>query len=118
MSKIGYDLQGYPLATKKVSTTNAVNTIVNLYMGSNSTLITETIGTSVRVPQAILITCESNDIRWTVGVAVPDNANNIGHLLAANDSMRLVGVDMVTTLKVVSKTNGSAAVLQVTPEYF
>jgi len=67
---------------------------------------------------AVLFTCETNPIRWTVGGSTPSRVGNgRGHILYAQQSLRIVNRSMIRTFRFTSETGGSAAVLQVTAEY-
>lgn len=59
------------------------------------------------------ITCEDQDVRIAFGTAA---STTVGHLLAAGQSMRIPGNDMITKARIINKTAGANAVLQVTLE--
>jgi len=71
-----------------------------------------------KVVSAVLFTCETNPIRWTVGGSNPSRVGNgQGHILYAQQSLRIVNRSMIRTFQFTSETGASAAVLQVTAEY-
>lgn len=59
------------------------------------------------------ITCESNDCRVAFGVAA---STTVGHILAADQSLRIPSANLVKTARLINKTVGSNAVIQVTLE--
>lgn len=69
-----------------------------------------------------VITCESNDIRFTMGgdTSTPtypptQGASGLGHILYAGQSLYLSSGPAVRTFQFINYTNGSNAVIQVTP---
>lgn len=66
--------------------------------------------------KAVLITCETNDARLAFGVAAENDGTPVGHILYVGQSMRIASLDQVRNLRIISKTSGSAAALQVSLE--
>jgi len=66
---------------------------------------------------AVTITCETNDARIAFGVNASNGGTPVGHVIAAGSSIRLPSNDMIRSASIISKTSGSAAILQVTMEY-
>lgn len=66
--------------------------------------------------QGILITCETNPIRFALGGTTPTQAG-VGHILPVNGSLRLTGPTQIRSFSYISQTAGQAGVLQVTPEW-
>jgi hypothetical protein len=64
-----------------------------------------------------LITCETNDIRFSVGGASPSASNASGHILEATGSIRLSNSQWVKDFKCINKTASSIGVIQVTIEF-
>jgi hypothetical protein len=69
-----------------------------------------------------LVTCESGDVRFTLGgnIVTPtypptQGAAGLGHVLFANQSLALASGRQVRTFQFIAYTNKVAAVLQVTP---
>ena len=62
---------------------------------------------------AATITCESNDCRIAFGT---EASSTVGHILAANESIRITNMHMVKVASLINKTPGQNAVLQVTFE--
>jgi hypothetical protein len=62
---------------------------------------------------AATITCETFDCRIAFGVAA---SATVGHVLAADQSLRIPSNSLVRTARVINKTAGSNAVIQVTLE--
>jgi len=66
--------------------------------------------------KAILITCETYDARLAFGVTAENDASPVGHILYVGQSMRIASLDQIRSLRIISKTAGSAASLQVSLE--
>jgi hypothetical protein len=64
----------------------------------------------------VLLTVETNPIRFTFGGTTPTQAGT-GHMLSPGQSLKLISPTQVSTMQVINHTNGSNAVLQVTLEY-
>ncbi len=67
------------------------------------------------VISAVTITCETNPLRFTFGVAATQAG--LGHVLTAGSSLKISNAASINAFRYISQNNGSAAVLQVTPEY-
>ena len=110
-----FQVTGMPLDTKKVASTDTAQGLPTAYMGAAATRITETNFT--RGAYAVLITCESQPIRFTYNGVTPTNdaGTAVGHVLAADASILLDGEEQVNGFKFISKVGGSHAALQITP---
>jgi len=87
--------------------------------GNLSTIFTNASG---RPAIGAIITCEDNDIRFTLGgnIATPTNqptigATAVGHLLVKGQSFSLVSGSQVRTFQFINASQQDNAVLQVTP---
>jgi hypothetical protein len=69
------------------------------------------------VIRAIIITCETNDARIAFGTAAVTGASPVGHVLAAGASLRIPSYQMLQAARIISKTAGRAALLQISLEY-
>ena len=66
---------------------------------------------------SVLITCETHGIRYAFGVNPTNDAGTaVGHVLAAGESIEIIGYKFLADLRFLNKIAGSAAVLQITPE--
>jgi len=63
---------------------------------------------------AVLITCETKDIKFVLGGATPVSAG-LGHILATSQSIILSNSSAVKSFRFISSTAGQAGVLQITP---
>ena len=64
-----------------------------------------------------LITCETNDLRFAWGVNPTGSGGaNLGHVLAAGQSIKLTNHKQIIDFRFCNKTAGSAAVIHITPE--
>ncbi len=70
-----------------------------------------------RPAKAVLITCETNDLRFCLGGIDPMINPTLGHILAAASSVRLSHPEAVRKFRYVNKTASSNAILMVTAEY-
>jgi len=67
---------------------------------------------------AVLITCEDNPIRFTLGNATPTQGTaGLGHILYVGQSLRLPNPAALRTFRYINHTNGANGVLQATFEY-
>jgi len=67
--------------------------------------------------KSVLLTCETNDIRISFGVAASKTGGaEVGHVLSVGQSFRLPSGDLVRKAYIINKTTGSNGVLQVTVE--
>ncbi len=95
------------------------HTTVAITLTDASQLLTAAVdtalGASVEWPGVLAstITCESNDCRIAFGVAA---SATVGHVLAADQSLRIPSNSLVLAARVINKTAGSNAVIQVTIE--
>ena len=66
----------------------------------------------------VLITCETNAIRFALGSTVPtQDPAGTGHILLSAQSIKVMGSHAVRSLRFISQAAGAHAVLQITPEY-
>lgn len=97
---------GKPGATTKVTGADTAATLSAIY---NST-------TDGKPAIGAIITCEVNNIRWTLGTATPtQGASGLGHVLVAGQSMVLQSGSQVRAFKHINYTNAANAILQITP---
>ena len=69
-------------------------------------------------PIACLITCETNDLRFTFNEATPTpTAAGLGHILYVGQSIRLMHPDLIRTFNFINHTQQDAGAIQVTMEY-
>jgi len=74
--------------------------------------------TTKRVIQAVLITCEDNDVRIAFAADAAQGAGvEVGHVLAVGASLFISNAANVRSLRYINETNGSNGVLMVTPFY-
>ncbi len=62
----------------------------------------------------VLITCETQPIKYTFGDSDPVS-DGLGHVLAAAGSIKIMNSANVKTFQFISSTAGSHGVLQITP---
>lgn len=90
---------------EKFTLTNAQQTLTELGVD---------IGSGQLAASAVIVTCETNDARWgTTQIIAADAA---GHVLKADDSLRLVGFENVRNLRLCNAAAGSNAVVQISVE--
>ena len=67
---------------------------------------------------AILMTCEGNAARFAFGGIVPtQGVGAVGHVLAANGSVRITNSYAIYSGLIINAVNGDDAVIQATIEY-
>ena len=98
-------ITGEPGVTEKVATTDTAVLLTSLLTMDSSK---EAIG--------VLLTVETNPIRFAFGGTTPAQAG-AGHMLSAGQSLKLISPTQVSSMMVISHTNGSHAALHVTVEY-
>jgi len=64
----------------------------------------------------VVITCETNPIRYAFGGIIP-TPGNLGHVLAANESLVINHPSGANSFRYVSSVAGNHGVLQITGEY-
>jgi hypothetical protein len=103
-----FDMHGVPDETTRVAATDvAQNIAAALYTNENN-----------NPAIALLITCETNMIRFCLGGSVPtQGAAGAGHILYVGQSLRLSSARSIRSFQFINHTNGANAFLQVTPEY-
>jgi len=102
---------GNPGDTIEITVGDTVDTLVdnNLHQNENGN---PAIG--------CLITCESEDIRFTLGPSDndPEQGNDaLGHILYEDQSIKLTNGQQIQSFRFISRVNGSAATLNVTSEF-
>ena len=66
--------------------------------------------------KAVLLTCETNDVRVSFGTAAGQGVSAMGHILAVGQSLRIPNGDTLRKTYIINKTALSAGVLMVTVE--
>jgi len=98
---------------------NLKHTTATITLTDASQLLTAAIDTALGVSVewagvlAVMITCETYDCRIAFGVAA---STTVGHVLAADQSLRIPSSSMIQAAQVINKTAGFNAVIQVTLE--
>jgi len=64
----------------------------------------------------ILLTCETGNIRFALGGAIPTQAG-LGHILYATQSLVLMSSKAARTFRFISAAAGTPGTLQITPYY-
>lgn len=103
----GYTITGTPGITARVAAADTVKVLTTAVAPA---------GTSKR-PTAVLITCETFDVRFSFGVDPVNSGTTLGHVLATGQSLRVSNPAAVGDLRFINKTAGSNGLLQVTYEY-
>lgn len=106
------------LATDEVMTIQGtVHTATQTVVSSDAvaTLPAAIIALATRA-SAVYITCETANIRWTVG-SVDPIAASLGHILYSAQGIRIVNGQWIRTFRYVSAVAGTPARLQITAEY-
>ncbi len=105
-------ITGYTGTTVKITSDDTSNSLID--DGSIVAALT-TLGNNVnRVIQNCLITCETNDIRFTFRAAA---TTSLGHILYVGSSIMLTSVVQFRQLRYISAVSGAHGVLMVTPIY-
>ncbi len=101
------EITGSPSQTVKIACTDAAQLFSTSYVISGNL-----------IANAALITCEDNDVRFTLGDATPtQGAAGVGHVLYTNQSIKLHNSKAVKTFKFINYTNAANAIIQVTFEF-
>lgn len=93
---------------------------VRIQLTDSSQLLTDAIDTALGSAVfwdgilAAMISCEAFDARIAFGVSA---SGTVGHVLASGGSVRIPSQDMVRASRIINKTAGSNAIIQVTLEY-
>jgi len=100
-------LTGQPEQTQRIVAGDAVKVLINeVTLNSANPVI------------GVLITCEGSDIRFALGGVNPtQGVSGVGHILYADQSLKLTGTDAIQSFRFINKTNGSNGTIQVTVEY-
>jgi hypothetical protein len=102
-----YDICGIPTKTVRIPVTDTAKTFTSDNYTNNG-----------KPAIAVLITCETHNIRFAFAGAVPtQGVSGLGHILFANQSMRLANGYAIRTLSFINADNGNDAVIQATFEY-
>lgn len=102
-----FSVHGTPGGTVRIAGSDTSQTL-----SSVTAMVTSLAG---KTPRAILVTCESFDIRISfVDTAVQTGSAEVGHILASGSSLWLNSYPAWANFKFINKTNGSNAILQVT----
>ena len=88
--------------TQTSTNTKASLTSANLLSSKNNRAI------------SVLITCETNDVKFTIGDSDPVSSG-LGHVLAKDQSIMLSNAGVLKTFQFISSAAGSHGVLQITP---
>lgn len=107
------EITGKPKTTLKHTCGDTVETLVADVTGYLNQY-TSTVNNTKQNVAAVLITCETNDIRFSWGADATQAG--LGHVLAAGQSIKLTNHAQIEDFRFINKTNGSNAVLQITPE--
>ncbi len=117
MAEIVFSVTGEAGVTFRVAADDTSNALI---ADGGLTMLgtTKTSGGEQRSVGAVLITCEDNDVRIAYGAAAVQGAGvEVGHVLAAGSSKWIANAKNVRALRYINKTNGSNAVMQITPYY-
>ena len=107
MANPNYVFQGLPDETERIVVTDVAQQFTAAqYTKNGSPAI------------AVVLTCEDNNIRFCLGGSDPDfGATPLGHILFANQSIRLASGRAIQTFSFINAAEQSAGVLQATFEY-
>jgi len=107
MANPNYVFQGLPSETERIAATDeAQQFTASQYMKNSSPAI------------AVVITCETNQIRFCLGGATPtQGVAGLGHILYVGQSLRLASGRAIQTFSFINHTNGSNGFLQATFEF-
>ena len=107
MANPNYEFQGLPDETERIVVTDVAQQFTAAqYMKNSSPAI------------AVVITCETNQIRFCLGGAIPTaGAAGLGHILYVGQSLRLASGRAIQTFSFINHTQQDAAVLQCTWEF-
>jgi len=105
--KYDFSIQGIPDETTRVAVTDVSQLL-------SAALYTQGINPAI----AVLITCETNPVRFCLGGSTPtQGAAGLGHILYVGQSLRLSSSRAIRTFRFINHTSKADAFLQVTPEY-
>lgn len=107
MSKKNFTYTGEPLTTLKHTCDDSAETLIDDVTGFVAQYESKNV-------VGVLITCEDYDVRFAYGTN-PTQAG-LGHVLYKTQSMKLANHKQIIDFRFINKTNGSDAVLQITPE--
>jgi hypothetical protein len=105
--KYQFDIHGNPSGTERIVATDVAQqfTAAQYNSGNNPAV-------------AVLLTCETNQIRFCLGGDTPtQGANGLGHILYVGQSLRITNPHAIRTFSFINHTNGSNAILQASFEF-
>lgn len=101
-----FSVLGTPGGTVRVAASDASQNITDAIPGTSSTA------------KGALITVETNDVRFSFrNTAVQTGGSEVGHVVAAGQSLWVMSSQAYNQLKFINKTNGSNGILQITYFY-
>lgn len=98
-----FSIMGRPGNTQQITASDAAQTLEDL---STSIFTTS--------PVAVIITCESYNVRFTFGTTPTAST---GHILYKGQMLRITNSKAIKSFKFINDDAGSNAILHVTPEY-
>ncbi len=104
---------GAPEKTYQVTVTDTAKTLI----ASVGTNFMQTAGSRPKNVVGVIITCETYNIRFTLGSQSADPSTTFGHILYSGQSLRLANPTAIQYMKIINAETGKAAVIHVTPEY-
>lgn len=109
-----YQSPGIAGITIKVTADDTSNDLIN---DESLPMKADLGGQTGAVIKAVLITIESNDLRFTHGVTAVQGGSALGHILVVGDSMLLADPASIRSFEYINETNSANAVFMVTPYY-
>ena len=107
MANPNYIFTGVPTETVRIVVTDAAQSFAAALLHSGN-----------KNAVGAIVTCETNNIRFTLGGSVPtEGVAGLGHILFANQSIKLSNSKAIETFAFLNHTAQSAAILQVTFEF-
>lgn len=112
MAAPNYEFQGIPDETARFAVTDTVQQF------TSSQYTRADPGGNNRSAIAVVITCETEQVRFTLGGSTPtQGAAGLGHILYVGQSIRLSSPSAVRSFSYINHTNLSNGVLQATFEF-
>lgn len=107
MANPNYEFQGLPDDTERIVVTDVAQQFTAAqYRKNGSPAI------------AVIITCETNQIRFCLGGATPEEgATGLGHILYVGQSIRLASGRAIQDFSFINHTDAAEAILQCTWEF-
>lgn len=110
------DAAVYTAAATGTFVTQPIIHIPTEYMGGQGEAYSSITGTGwSRSAGALLLTCETADVRFALGGANPSINQNTGHILPADGSVAIKGENGVNELRIVQKSSAATSRIQMTP---